>query len=257
MKNYGVKDVAKLSGVSIRTLHHYDKIDLLKPFNRTEAGYRYYGAKELLRLQQILFYKELDFSLKEIRQLLDEPSFDRLTSLEHHKLALKARKKRIDQLLSTIDNTIYHLKKNTIMKNYKDLYKGLAKEMGTTYRKEAMTKWGKNTIEQSEKDLLKLGKAGFESLKVELATITEELFSIRNESPESKKVQGLIAQHYQIIRQFWGTSVQKDKQASIYAGLGQLYVSDDRYMARDGEAQPEFATFMQKSMQYFSNTQIG
>ena len=65
MKNYSVKEVAKLSGVSIRTLHYYDKINLLKPLNRTEAGYRYYGEQELLRLQQILFYKELDFDLSD------------------------------------------------------------------------------------------------------------------------------------------------------------------------------------------------
>ena len=66
MIQYSVKDVTELSGVSVRTLHYYDKIGLLKPYNRTEAGYRYYCEKELLRLQQILFYKELDFSLKEI-----------------------------------------------------------------------------------------------------------------------------------------------------------------------------------------------
>ncbi len=256
MEKYGVKAIAKLSGVSVRTLHYYDTIGLLKPLSRSNVGYRYYGESELLRLQQILFYKELGFSLKAIKQLLDEPDFDLLIALENHKLVLNAQKKRIDTLLTTIDTTIHHLKKETIMKNPQDLYKGLSKEMGTTVRKEAMDKWGKTTVEQSEKDLLKLGKAGFESLKIEQTTVTNALFAARNDSPESEQVQQLIRQHYQIIRQFWGTSVERSKQPKVYAGLGQLYVDDDRFMARDGVAQPKFARFMQQAMVYFVNTQL-
>ena len=257
MKNYGVKAIAKLSGVSVRTLHYYDKIGLLKPLNRSEVGYRYYGESELLRLQQILFYKELGFSLKEIKAVLDDPDFDLLIALETHKLALTAQKKRMETLLATIDTTIHHLKTATIMKNPKDLYKGLSKEMGTTYRKEAIDKWGKTTIEQSEKDLLKLDKAGFNSLKIEQTTVTDALFAARNDNPESKKVQQLISQHYHIIRQFWGTSVERSKQPTVYASLGQLYVDDERYMARDGQVQSEFAQFMKQAMVYFVETRLG
>ena len=256
MKNYGVKELASLSGISVRTLHHYDKIGLLKPLNRTEAGYRYYGEKELLRLQQILFYKELDFSLKEIDQLLEEPNFNLVTSLENQKAALKARKQRIDNLLATIDHTILQIKNKSVMNNPKDLYKGLSKKMGTTYRKEAIDKWGKTRIEQSEKDLLKLGKAGFESLKVELEMVTTELFSLHQKKPESEQVQSLIRQHYQIIQQFWGSSVPKEKHSQVYAGLGKLYRSDNRYLSRDDQAQPEFAAFMQKAMLYFSDLEL-
>ena len=251
MKNYGVKAVAKLSGISVRTLHHYDKIGLLKPLNRTDAGYRFYGKAQLLRLQQILFYKELGFSLKAIKEVLDDPDFDLIAALENHRLVLTKEKKRMETLLTTINTTIHHLKNNTIMKNPKDLYKGLPKEMGTTYRKGAMEKWGKTTVEQAEKDLLKLGKVGFESLKTEQTIVTDALFAARNENPESEKVQQLISQHYQIICQFWGTSVERSKQPKVYAGLGQLYIDDERYMARDGQAQPEFARFMQKAMTHF------
>lgn len=111
---------------------------------------------------KFFIYKELGFSLKEIGQLLDDSDFDFITALENHKLVLNAHKNRIDTLLSTIDTTIHHLKNDTIMKNPADLYRGLSKEMGTAIRKEAMDKWGKSTIQQSEKDLLKLGKAGFD-----------------------------------------------------------------------------------------------
>lgn len=254
MKNYGVKAIAKISGVSIRTLHYYDKIGLLKPLHRTNVGYRFYGEQQLLRLQQILFYKELGFALKKIQQLLDNSDFDLVEALEQHKLVLSARQKRIDALISTIDTTIHHLKKDTVMKNPADLYKGLSKEMGTSIRKEAIDKWGKTAIEQSEKDLLKLGKVGFDSLKIEQTTITNVLFDKRTDDPKSEQIQSLIRQHYHIIRQFWGTSVKSTQQPTVYKNLGQLYIDDTRYLARNGQAQPEFAVFMQQAMSYFVDT---
>ena len=256
MNKYGVKEVSKLSGLTVRALHYYDKIGLLKPLNRTEAGYRHYGEKELLRLQQILFYKELDFPLKEIIELLEEPEFNLIDALESHKSALVARKKRISNLLITIDQTINHLKKDDIMSKPEMLYEGLPKEMGTTYRKEAMKKYGKDVVEHSEKELLKLGKEGFKKLREEFEQLQNELFELRNETPQSEKVQELIAQHYKVIRAFWGTSNSKNNQAAAYAGLGQLYVNDERYTTRDGQPQPEFALFLQKAMGHFANTQL-
>ena len=254
MKNYGVKALAKLSGVSVRTLHYYDDIGLLKPKHRTEAGYRYYSEQELFRLQQILFYRELDFPLKKIAGLLKDPDFRLIDAMERHKTALLARKKRIDTLLATIDRTIHHLKEGTIMSNPEMLYEGLPKEVGTTYRKEAMDKYGKEAVEQAETALLKMGKAGLNQLKQEQEQVADELFALRHESPESDKVQQLIARHYQIIRKFWGTSQSPDKQAEAYAGLGDLYVSDDRFTMVNGVPQPEFTLFLQKAMKYFADT---
>ncbi|MBA4145294.1 MAG: MerR family transcriptional regulator, partial [Cytophaga sp.] len=88
MVSYSVKELSEIAGVSVRTLHLYDEIGLLKPSTRTEARYRLYGENELLRLQQILFYKELGISLEEIRSILDDPEFDLLQALESHKVAL-------------------------------------------------------------------------------------------------------------------------------------------------------------------------
>ena len=252
MKHYGVKAVAKLSGVSVRTLHYYDKIGLLKPTNRTEAGYRYYGEDELLRLQQILFYKELDFPLKEIHELLDDEAFDLVDALESHKLALKARQKRLKSLLLTIDNTINKLKKGEIMSNPEELYEGLPQE----YREEAINEYGKEEIERSEKALMKLGKEGFKKLKAEMDKVNDELFGLKNEDPQSDGVQAIIARHYQVIRQFWGTSNLEDKQAEAYAGLGTLYVQDERFTKRDGETHPDFAVFLEKAMGHFAETNL-
>ena len=118
-QKYSVKQLAKLAGITPRTLHLYDQLKLLKPALRTPAGYRYYNQHELLRLQQILFYKELDFPLKEIGRILDEPGFELLNALESHKKALTLKKARISTLLKTIDKTIITLK-NKEMFNAED-----------------------------------------------------------------------------------------------------------------------------------------
>lgn len=256
METYGVKEVSKLSGVTVRTLHHYDKIGLLKPCNRTEAGYRHYGEKELLRLQQILFYKELDFPLKEIGELLDNPDFNLIDALESHRSALKNRSNRIATLLATIESTINHLKKGKKMSKPEKLYEGLPKEVGTTYRKEAMETYGKDVVEHSENELLKLDKGDFEKLREDLDQILKELFARRDNAPENEDVQQLVARHYRIIRAFWGTSNAADKQAEAYKGLGQLYMNDPRYTAIGDEFHPEYAAFLQQAMHYFADKEL-
>ncbi len=114
MKKYTAKEVANLSGVSVRTLHHYDKIGLLKPATRSEKNYRFYGEAELLKLQQILFYKELGFPLREISSILKAPDFDLIKALENHQSALKSRQQQITKMLKTIKTTLSNLKNQTM-----------------------------------------------------------------------------------------------------------------------------------------------
>lgn len=255
MKNYSVKKLSALAGVSIRTLHIYDQTGLLKPVFRTEARYRMYGEKELLRLQQILFYKELDFSLQEICNILDDPDFDLTQALESHKRALYARKQRIDTLLETLDKTIIKLKENKIM-NHEELYEGLPKEKAEAYRNEAIEKWGSEKVEHSEKTLKKMGKEGLKALFKESEAIREALVSLIHHNPEGAEVQFQIERHYQNIRKFWGTAGSSDAQAEAYAGLGQLYVDDPRYTEVNGQTNPEFALFMSKAMRFFADTRL-
>ncbi len=255
MKGYSVKRLAKLAGVSVRTLHLYDQNGLLKPETRTSAGYRLYGEKELLRLQQILFYKELDFPLQEIKNILDNPSFNLIKALESHKEALAARRSRITTLLATIDKTILNLKGNTML-SHEELYKGLPKEQAKTYRKEAIEKYGQEQIEHSENSLRSLGKDGFEELKAESGEIWLTLFSLREQSPESDEVQEQIARHYNSIRKFWGTQFLEDKQADAYEGLGNLYLQDERFTTIEGKSQPEFAAFLNKAMSFYARSSL-
>lgn len=256
MSNYSVQKIAKLAGVSVRTLHLYDQIGLLKPSVRTEARYRLYGEKELLRLQQILFYKELDFPLKEIQVILDDPDFNLVEALLSHKESLKARIDRISILLETIDKTVNHLKTGTIMLKPEELYEGLAKETAEAYRTEATKKYGLEAVEHSEKAMGKMTKEQFETLKNELKENAGALFELKAEDPASIKVQKLIARHYEIIRIFWGTQGTSDKQADAYKGLGQLYVNDERFTMINGEPQPDYAVFLSKAMAYFADNRL-
>ncbi len=255
MKYYSVQQLATLAGVSVRTLHVYDEAGLLKPATRTEAKYRMYGEKELLRLQQILFYKELDFPLQEIRAILDDPEFDLIEALKHHKSALQTRQERLTTLLTTIDKTISHLQEGEFQMTPEELYEGLPKETAEAYRKEATAKWG-DAVKRSEEALRKLSKADFGKLKDEMKANWQTLASMMHHDPTSDAVQEHIAHHYVIIRKFWGTDSLADKQAKQYAGLGQMYIDDPRYTELDGKPNPEFAVFLSKAMSYFAETAL-
>ncbi|MBD2755849.1 MerR family transcriptional regulator [Spirosoma validum] len=255
MRPYSVKNLAKLAGVSVRTLHHYDRLGLLKPSVRTEARYRLYGQNELIRLQQILFYKELDFSLEEIFHILEDPNFNLLTALESHKQALEARQDRLATLLKTIDKTISTLKGDRVMLTNEELYEGFPK--GQEYRQEAIDKYGAKTVEDSEQKLRQLDKAGFEQLKADQQDIAQTLAGMVNLDPASAIVQQQIARHYQNIRGFWGESVcQSKNMAEAYKGLAKLYIDDPRFTSQNGQANPDYAHFLNKAMVHFSDTQL-
>lgn len=252
MRQYTVKKLATLAGVSIKTLHHYDKIGLLQPSVRTENNYRLYGELELLRLQHILFYRELYFPLKEITEILDDPNFDRQKALKAQKEALLSKRARIGILVKTIDNTLLNLKTRKMM-TAKELYEGFLK--GKEYRMDAQRKW-KKEVEQSEVYLQKKSKSEFERLKNDFEACTEKLTKMREKAPTSETVQVAIQEHYQFIREFWGTVNESDSQSEAYASLGELYVSDGRYTKINGAPSPDFAIFMRDAMKYFAETQL-
>lgn len=243
---HSIGNLSRLAGVSIRTLRYYDKLGLLKPSVRAESRYRYYGEDELLRLQQILFYKELDFPLKEIKAILDDPDFDVLKALKSHKAALKKRRGRIEKLLDTIDKTINKLEEGTMLKP-EELYEGIPKEKAEAWRNEAVEKWGEESVQNSETSLRKMSKEDFKQLKDDFAANIRRLAGMRNEDPESEAVQAEIAKHYRFIEKFWG----RKPEPKAYKSLGQLYINDNRYTKVDGKPNPKFAEFMSKAMSYF------
>src|SRR5277367_6632874 len=125
---YTVQKLAKMSGVSVRTLHFYDEIGLLPPAYIEANGYRYYEEKELLLLQQILFFRELGFELKKIQKILGKGDFDKVAALHSHRKVLQTTIERTKELIKTIDKTINHLSGDRKMKD-QEIYHGfLTKE---------------------------------------------------------------------------------------------------------------------------------
>lgn len=244
MEKFTVHQLASLAGVSVRTLHHYDRIGLLKPASRAESRYRYYGKAELLRLQQILLYKELDFSLSQIAELLDDPGFDLVQALEQQKQELRKRKTRISQLLHTIDRTIHQLKNNQHM-DYNELYKGLGKEEAEALKKEASERWGAKIIEDSHQRLLKMSKAEWAVLQERTEKLNVELANSMQLSPDDDAVQKLIAQHYGIIR------VHFNVTPGIYRSMGTMYAEDERFRAYYDKYKEGLADFLRDAILVF------
>lgn len=225
MSVYTVKQLSSLSGVSVRTLHHYDKIGLLVPQSRSEAGYRFYGREELLRLQQILFYRELDIPLAKIAELLGDPEFDRVASLEFHRAELQKRGERLKRLLATIDKTIVELKNKTEMLTDKEIYEGFAPGEGETLRKEAAEKWGEEVVAASEQRVRKMSKAEWDAMKKEGEAVAQQLAAAVPHGVSSVQAQKAIAAHFRHLHHFYEVSEQR------YRGLGKLYVEDERFRA--------------------------
>ena len=133
---FTVKQLSKMAGITPRTLHYYDEIGLLTPSRVGDNGYRYYGEESLLRLQQILLYRQLDMPLEEIKQIMGRRDFDVLSALESHKSELRRRIARMERLVVTVDDTILHLKGKKDMSK-KQLFAGFSDEQQAAYEKEA------------------------------------------------------------------------------------------------------------------------
>lgn len=223
MATYTVKQLARLSGVSVRTLHHYDEIGLLKPAFTGENRYRYYGREELLRLQDILFHRELGVPLAVIGRLLAGESRDRLSILTEHRDMVTERLERSRQLLRTIDRAIAELKGEGTMTD-KELYKGFSPEKQAEHEEWLVERYGgamKATLDASRARFAAMSEeerqdAFAEGGQAEIALV--ECFR-SGVAPDAEEVVPLVARHRAWVSRMWG----KPGTALAYAGLANLY----------------------------------
>ncbi len=225
MKEYTVQQLAKIPGVSVRTLHHYDHIGLLKQASRNDARYRFYGEAELLRLQQILFFRELDFRLIDISQILDSPGFEPVAALETHRKELEMRAERIDALLETIEKTIRKLKGEKIEMSDQELYGGLSMEQAKAYTEEAKRRWGPKLVDETNASMKKWSKERWASVNRELDDILKQIAAFMGAPVSDPEVQAFIARHHAYLNNFY------EVKPKLYQGLGKLYVEDQRFRA--------------------------
>ena len=250
MVKYSVKQLSKLAGVTAKTLHYYDAIGILKPAERSESGYRYYGKPELYRLQQILFYKELDFPLEEIKQILDRPDFDLMESLEQHREALLRRSERFVKLLETIDKTIQTLKSKNDMISDEEMYAGFSKEEVPQIRQEVIDRWGKSKLEESESNIRKMSKTEWADTKQEADEINRWLANLMHLNPASSEVQKVVGEHFKHLNKFYKV------EADLYRCLGQMYVEDERFRVYYESCKDGLAVFLNSAIQVFCDNGI-
>ncbi len=238
---YTVKELAELSGVSVRTLHFYDEISLLKPAYHGRNGYRYYEEAELLRLQQILFFRELGFELKKIQKILSQSDFNQIMALSAQRNSLKKEGERIQSLVKTIDKTIDHLKGVKKMSN-QEMYQGFSNEKQAEYEEyliDLSGNEGKECIAEGKRNTQDWKKSNYESLKREFDSVSKQLVDALKEEvkADSSEVQAIIARHYQVVKRVYNPT------KAVYIGLGQLYIkhSDFReYFTPFDSGLPEF-----------------
>ncbi|MBH0332626.1 MerR family transcriptional regulator [Brevibacillus brevis] len=216
---YTVNDVAKLSGTTIKTLYHYQKIGLLMPEVVTENGYRYYGENELKRLQQILFYRELDFSLDSIKAALDhEP--DRLRCLSEQQAMLKARQLRLERILNTLEETIHHERKQGNMST-ENMFDGLNEEewkQAFTQQNEHLQKAYNFQLDTENLDVASLNEKAAEA-NAFMTFMTDALKN--NKSVDDETVVSAIENHLAFL--------QKDQpiDARDFAEQSRFFLSDE------------------------------
>jgi len=233
-----VNKVAKLAGISVRTLHYYDEIGLLTPTNKTNSKYRLYNEMDLEKLWQILFFKELDFPLSQIKEILNNPKFDKNQALENHKKLLLEKRNRIDKIITSIDKTI--------MKGFEtNMIKTFSNENYEKYKEEAIQKYG-DTAKQSYNRTSKYSKEQWKLIQEEATNIYTELGENMDKGPTDEKVQQLIAQWKNHITKYY-----YDCTLEIFKGLGQLYVEDERFTKNIDKTKKGLASFMREAIDYY------
>lgn len=249
MEKYSVSRLAALAGITIRTLHHYDKIGLLKPAHRAYSNYRYYGEEELRRLQQILFFKELGFSLKEIKPVLDDPNFDQLRALKFQRIQLLKQADRIQTLVQTIDKTIKNLEEDTTMK-VEELYDGFSKEEVEAMHKEVEESYGAEVVTESWNNIKEMGAEATKAISKEMEMIAKEMSLLIGSPLESGKVIELMKRQHEANERFYKTS------AEVFKGLGDMYVSDSRFTEFYDKYAIGTAQFMRDAMHYYADHKL-
>lgn len=254
---YTVKQLSNLSGVTVRTLHFYEEIAILKPAYYGSNGYRYYEEKQLLQLQQILFFKELGFSLKQIQKVVGRSDFDQLAALYSHRQALNKEWEKIGVLLKTIDKTIKHLKGKKKMKE-KEIFDGFnitlvkAKE-GQSYSsaEKLVVQSVKNPTKGAE-DVQKRGKDYYNNiLKTAHGIFRELVISLeKGLDPTSNEVQKIIKKHHAFMEQY-NAATKK-----VYKALAQLYVEHPEYRKQLDPFHPDLASFMADAMNVFADRNL-
>ncbi|MBG9978652.1 MerR family transcriptional regulator [Ruoffia tabacinasalis] len=251
--SYSIGELAKLAGISTRTLRHYDAIDLLKPAYVEENGYRIYSEDEVKMLQQIMFYREFGITLEEIHAIVNSSEFDRLKALETHYQHLKSEKVRISQLMNTVENTIKIYKEDLTMskKEFEGFKKQQIKANEEKYGEEIREKYGDDVIDSSNKKFGNLTQEQYERIEKLNEEISEALVNAVPEGkPESAEGQRVAELHKEWLIMVWPDDLYSEE---AHIGLAQMYTQDERFKKYYEDITEGAADYLYEAIKVFYN----
>jgi DNA-binding transcriptional MerR regulator len=241
---YTIKQLANLAGISVRTLHYYDEIGLLKPASVGRNGYRYYGDKEIIYLQQILFYRELDMSLADIKAILESPDFDVMKALHSHKVELSQQVDRLNRLIVTVENTINHLKGTKEMSK-RQLFTAFTEEEEKKYAAEAERIYDPEIVKASQKKWKSYSQEEKQRIADEGNAAYEALVAAIPSGAESAQAQEGVELWRKHMDYFWTPKLDQ------LLGLAEMYNTDERFKANFDKIDARLAAFMLEAVRIY------
>ncbi len=250
---YTIHKLARLAGVSTRTLRYYDQKGLLTPARVTDAGYRIYGTAEVDRLQQILFYRELGMPLGDITRVLQDPGFDPDDALRGHLAALEERRARLDVLILTVQKTIERKERSESMSD-REKFEGFKKkaleENEQNYGREIRERYGAETVEASYRKFSGMSRDQYD----EMTAIGEEIMqrleaAVRaGLNPTEEEGQAIAGLHKRWLSFTWASY-----SAEAHRGLAEMYVADERFTAYYDAGIPGCAVFLRDAISAYAS----
>ena len=226
---YTIQQLSQLAGVSTRTLRYYDEMNLLKPAFTTKAGYRMYEENEVNLLQEILFFRTLDFSLEKISKLIHDPKHERMKALEAQKALFIERKAQLDELIQNIEWTLSNMRGETQMtdaQKFAALKEEMIRSNEEQYGEEIRDRYGDEIVDAANEKFKKMDKLSFDDMKkLEEAILVKLNEAFETKDPSSLPAQELAEMHKTWICSYWDTYTKK-----AHAGLAQTYMDDERFI---------------------------
>ena len=246
-----VQKLAKLSGVSARTLRYYDELDLLKPARISSSGYRIYGAAQVDRLQQILFFRELDVPLETIRSLLNAPDFNAAAALEAHRAKLLETRAQLDALIDNVEKTIA-LSEGRIVMTDNEKFEGFKQKLvddnEKKYGKEIRDRYGDEVVDASNQKLIGMTPAEHDAF----TCLTDELMAVLAQAMDTGNPSSELAQKAAALHKEWLMYHWHEYSPEAHAGLAEMYVADERFRAYYDAARPGMAAFHRDAILIFT-----
>jgi DNA-binding transcriptional MerR regulator len=250
--DYTVSQLAKLAGVSARTLRYYDEIGLLKPKRVSSKGYRIYGQNEVDLLQQILFYRELELGLDEIKKIIYSEAFDIEKALNNHLTHLIQKRKHLGEIIETVEKSIRNVKGEINMSDqekFEVFKKEKIQQNEEQYGEEIREKYGEDVIEQSNEKFAGMTEKEYKAFEASVAELNQKLAeATRTRKPESELGQEVARLHQDWLRSAWPENHYSEE---AHYNLSLMYVADERFKAYYEKIAPGAAEFLHEALKVY------